>query len=613
MSIPDQRRGATGFGRASAGAGSGAARSGSLAVLARVYRQTLAIAPVSGILSLLYYLFDGLFPAAVAFLSARLFGSVSGYLGGTVPRATVLASAGLLLGCYIFQQAMQLLSSVTINAGIYEKCNSYHDMRLAEKASRLPLLAYEDAGILNQLARAKDSVKREVLGQLFMMAGLFVASGIGIVSVVGVLASYSVWFVPISLLSVLPYFIAAQIRGKEFFHIKRAQAGKARRLAYLWGLFTGRRTLKEMRVMGFDGYIMDQWRKCRDEVNEELWELGRKDALSLLFCDILRVLGYGASLVLALLLALRGDISTGLFGACIAAFLAVQEQVRSFLVQLGKAPAALEFARDYYAFLDLPEENTGGQRYSGLEREIAAENVAFRYPGSGKDAVEGVSFTLKKGEKLAIVGENGSGKTTLSKLLLGLYPVREGAIRVDGRNLDELEKRDYWQRASVVAQQFVSYQLTLRENIGMSCPACIQEDERLLRALDSAGLSDLAEKLPLDSRLGPAFGGAELSGGQWQKLAIARALFRDSELLVLDEPTSALDPLIEAEVLSAFMELTRDKTAVIVSHRVGLCKRVDRVLVMKNGRVAEIGAHDELLRAGGEYARLYTEQEKWYR
>lgn len=585
----------------------------SLQIMGKVYRQTLKIIPISGILSQIYYLINGLFPAVVVIITAKLFDSVYRYINGEATHQTIMIYACVLLGSYVIKQSLQFISSITINAGVYEKFTSYNNIRIAEKASRLSLLSYENSETMNLQSRAKDCANREILSQLYMTIAVFLTSGIGVVAVVVVLAGYSIWFVPISVFSVLPYFIARLIRGKEFCYVKRGQAKKTRRLGYLWGLFTERQTIKEMRVMGFDDYITDKWVECRDEVNEELWEQGKKDALSLLLCDVVRVIGYGISIALALILVLHGDISIGLFGACIGAFISVQGQIGSFLIELGEIPSRIEFARDYYEFLDLPEDNNGSTPYNCLENEITVSDVNFMYPNCDNYAVKNARLSIKKGEKIAILGENGSGKTTISKLILGLYPVNDGAVMYDGINVNEFDKSSFYKKASAIAQNFVSYNLSLRENIGIADTENIRDDEKLYGVLENAGLSSLAREVTLDSELGKAFGGAELSGGQWQKLAIARGLFKDSELIVLDEPTSALDPLIETEILSKFMEIAKDKTAIIISHRVGLCKLVDKVAVMKNGEIVEVGNHNELIKAGGEYTRLYTAQEQWYR
>ena len=479
-----------------------------------------------------------------------------------------------------------------------------------EKLARLPLISFENAETLNQKERAEKAVNDEVLSSNFNHTLRFMSSAAAVVSVAAVLTRYSLWLLPLSLLSVFPYLVARLIRGKEFHHVKSMQAKKTRLLSYLWSLFTTRQTAKEMRVMGFDDYITDKWRDTRDEVNEELWAVQKKDAMSLLWCDGIRIIGYFLSIAVVLLLVICGDISLGVFGGAITAFLSLQNNMKEFLSDFGRIPEQLSYAKDYYKFLDMPEEADGTIEYDGLHENITFENVSFKYPNSENYALKSLALSIRKGEIIAILGENGSGKTTLSKVLLGLYPPENGRVLYDGKSVEEFMKDSFYSGVSAIAQDFISYNLTTRENVAISDISRLTDDINVRTALTDAGVE---ENINLDDMMGREFGGKELSGGQWQKLAIARGLFKNSELIVLDEPTSALDPLIETEILSKFIKAAEGKTALIISHRVGLCKSVDRIIVMKDGEIAEHGTHDVLLAAGGEYARLYEAQAKWYK
>lgn len=224
-----------------------------------------------------------------------------------------------------------------------------------------------------------------------------------------------------------------------------------------------------------------------------------------------------------------------------------------------------------------------------------------------------ISLRIQKGKKIVILGENGCGKTTLSKLFLGLYPADNGRVAYDEVDVREIDKNQLYHRVSAIAQDFTPYHLTLRENVAISDVSMIDDDERVTRRIAYVGLESIIPEVGgLDGQMGRELEGAELSGGQWQKLAVSRALFKDSELIILDEPTSALDPMIEKEILDKFIEIAEDKTAIIISHRVGLCRFVDRIVVMKDGAISEVGSHDELIRRAGEYYRLYTSQQQWY-
>ena len=582
-------------------------------ILTKVYRHTLNAVPFSSASGILNYLVQGLFPAFSALIQARLFDATYSLTQGTDTLTIIILYGSLFVGSYAVANILQFISSITINAGIYERCTSYYNMKISEKTATLPLIAFEDVNILNLQNRAKDCANREILSQIYMSSTVIITKGISVISTISVLAAYNIWFVPISIFSVLPYFIVRILRGKEFYSLKKAQTKKTRRLDYLWGLFHNKQAIKEMRVMGFGEYLAQRWVETRDEVNEELWKQNIKDRKSMLFCDTLKIIGYGLSILLALFLAVNGHISIGVFGACIAAFKSMQESTKSFLIDLGTMPEKMAFANDFFEFLDLTEDQNGKRSIDGI-KDCVLSNVSFAYPNSNDYALKNVSLTIHKGEKVVILGVNGSGKTTLSKMILNLYPPSQGEVRYNSILSSDIDKNSLYSYISVVPQDFVTYSLTLRENIAISDLKHLQDDALIKQALKLSGLKSLLNEVgSLGEQLGREFGGKELSGGQWQKLAIARGLFKKSELIILDEPTSALDPLIETEILQKFIEIAKNKTALIISHRIGLCKLADRIIVMKEGQICETGTHYDLMQKNGEYKRLYDTQEQWYR
>ncbi|MEJ6950833.1 ABC transporter ATP-binding protein [Natronospora cellulosivora (SeqCode)] len=588
-------------------------------ILIKVYRQTLKFVPISGIIGILNYLAQGLFPAFTSLILINLFDNAYELSRGIDTLRLVIIYGSLFVIAHALVYILLFISSITINAGVYERCTSYYKMKLSEKTSKLPLISLENSDILNLQSRARDCVNREVLSQIFMSSIVFITNGISIVSVISVLSAFDLRFIPISLLSVLPYFIARILRGKEFYLLKRRQAKKSRRLLYLWSLFNNKQSVKEMRVMGFGNYITDKWIETRDEVNEELWQHDIKEGKSLLICDALRIIGYGSSILLALILVINNNISLGVFGACIAAFRAMQEASKNFLIDLGKIPEKIAFANDYYEYLDLAEEYKavdykGCNSFSSLKRDINIKQLSFKYPNSENFALKNISIKISKGEKVVILGVNGSGKTTLAKLILGLYPPYKGGVYYDNTDINDIERKSLYQHVSAISQDFMRYSLTLRENIAISDLKKISNDSIITETICNLGLEELLKSNNgLDIQMGREFGGQELSGGQWQKLAIARGLFKASEFIILDEPTSTLDPIIETEILKQFIEIARNKTAIIISHRVGLCKFADKIIVMKDGEICESGTHSSLITRNGEYQSLYVSQEQWYR
>ena len=585
-----------------------------IAVYRRVMAHYFRTIPVAAAVSIFYYIVQGLFPAFTALILAKLFDEAGMILGGGGSSGALVLFGGIYLAAYLINRFWTFIATMVMDVAADKNQVAYR-FEICQKLAKLPLLDFENADIKDKHRRAEEALYSGMLSSIARLTlNIVLVGAVNLISVSAVLARYSLLFLPLCVLSVLPYLIARLVRGREFYRVRFAQAKKQRKLAYLWGLFTDRRTLKELRVSGADEYVAGQWRDIRDETQAEIWKETRRDAVSMIFCDVLRIVGYGASVALSLWLTLDGVISVGVFGACIAAFMSLQNATRSVLEQTGELPNNLSYAGDYFEFIDLPEEESGGgAEYDGLHEKIELRGISFKYPNAEKDALQDISFTLSRGEKLAVLGENGSGKTTLTKLLLGMLSPDRGAVLYDGAPVQSLNREDFRKTVSAVAQNFIQYKLTLRENIAISDVSRLGDDAAISEALRTAGLGEWLKSAGLDTELGNEFGGSDISGGQWQKLAIARGLFRDSGLIVLDEPTSALDPLIETEILSKFIELAKDKTAVIISHRVGLCRLVDKIAVMKDGRLVEMGTHDELMQKRGEYMRLFTAQEKWYR
>jgi len=583
-----------------------------LRIYFRMFGIYFKVIPAAGAVTLVDYTLQGLMPAFTALILARLFDAAGGITRGDAGAPQLLTYGAIYLAVYIASSFWRFIASLVMELG-RDKYQVNYRYEICKKFARLPLIDFENAELKNKHRRAEHGLySGAVISVVPSSFEIIIVGLVGIISVTAVLAQYSLWFLPLCLLSVAPYCVARLVRGNEFYRTVTAQAKKTRKMQYLWGLFTDRRTNKELRTFGADDYVLGEWRKARDETQTEIFEQQRKDAKSFALCDAFRIAGYGACIALALWLTLRGTVSVGVFGACIAAFMSLQTQTMNVLVNSGSLPSHLAFSEDYFEFIDLPDVQPGGIEYTGLSGEIELRNISFKYPNAEECAIDGISLTIRKGEKIAVLGENGGGKTTLTKLLLGLLPVSDGEVLYDGLDVDSLDKPAFYRTVSAVSQDFVRYTLPLRENIAMSDIERLQDDTAIEAALRDAGLADLLEAKGLDAELGNAYGGSDLSGGQWQKIAIARGLFRPSELIVLDEPTSALDPLIETEILSKFVELAQDKTAVIISHRVGLCRLVDKIAVISGGKLMEFGSHEELMARNGKYTKLYKAQQEWY-
>ena len=518
---------------------------------------------------------------------------------------------GIIWGVFIISEVSNSIF-YSCMVKIDSKVGMELSMELGEKGARLSLVQYEDAEINNRLKRARDCIQQGRFSDLSLSVFNIFGEVLKVTSTLIVLAAFSPLLAVVSLLSVIPYFIVRAIRGKEFYELKKYQAASERKRDYLYHLFGDKRAVKELRILGIEAYIEQKLYKTRDKMNRELWEFKKRDIGSFFLCDMLCKSGYVLSIVIAILLLLNNRLEFGVLAAALVAFTSFQMAAKYFLISLGRIPECAAFVKDYYDFIDIGEETRGEEKFNQNFEKIAVKHVDFSYPNAKRSAISDVSFHIKRKESIAIVGNNGSGKTTLVKLLTGLYKAQKGEIFYGEQNINSLNPKEFYENISIVSQDFIKYEMSLRENVGISDWKRMEDTEKIRQLLKKMELPEFFDEDSLAQPLGSEFGGRELSIGQWQKLAIARGMFKKSSMIVLDEPTAALDPIMESNILKMFLQIAKEKTAIIVSHRIGICREVDKIIVMKNGGVAEIGNHKELLEKKGEYYQLYKMQQKWY-
>lgn len=492
-------------------------------------------------------------------------------------------------------------------------CERYFGGRMLEFSKKIKLEELENPEILNRFNKADQTFQRTRHFQFVTWVMSSVKCLVACAGTMIVVGGYSPLLVVTGLVGVIPgmwskvYFVKVNAR------LRRMQSTIRRRCDYLWGLLANKESVKEMRVMGFEGYIQDKWQRTNEErVKETLdttLDVANKQQLGITIVNLF----YGLNLGVALWLMMNGSIGIGAFAACISAFAIYHQNLNALIGAFGDLADLYHQLEDYYDYYTIPTECDGTLQYQPFKDKIVAENVHFRYNGSDREALSGLNLEIKKGEHVVIVGENGSGKTTFSKLLTGAYLPYSGKITYDNQQTTVLNRRSLYNHISVVSQDFVRYQFTLRENVGIGNIKCMDDTASMEKLVsDVAGAEFLDKTGGLDVQLGREFGGTELSGGEWQKVAISRGLWKDSDIIILDEPTSALDPLVEYDILTKFVEMIQDKTSIIISHRVGICRTADKIIVMQNGRAVECGGHEELLAVGGEYSRIWSEQAKWY-
>ena len=493
------------------------------------------------------------------------------------------------------------------------------ERRLLAQASKLDLGHFDNSDWHDRLARAKRDVSWRPGDLTWSVLGL---SGniVTILLMASLLASLHYLLVILALAAaVLSLALERRVTSRlyEFFY---KETPEEREREYLGDLLVQPRTTKEIRAYDLAGYLLGRHDKRSEELfkqRERMYEAGTRTSM-------LTGLVTGTALALAYLFVavqgVAGHISPGGVVLIIGAFTSVSGtlgQISSTFVAVDQHTTFLD---DYFSFLAIgplvPVPAKPKPVPGGPVEAIDFDNVAFTYPGGTEPAVAGLNLHIRGGELMALVGENGAGKSTLVKLLLRFYDAEQGSVRVGGVDLRDMDPEALRSRIGVLFQDYASYELSVRENVMMGRPDSGGNDEQVLEALKNSRSEWLVKKMPngLDSKVGRLFeGGHDLSGGEWQRLALARIMYRDADIWILDEPTSSLDPEAEAAIFAELKENLKGRIGIVISHRFSTVRIADRIAVIAGGRVTELGTHDELLRAEGRYAQLFELQAAGYR
>ena len=593
------------------------------------YIRTFAITWQNGSLALLgvllLTLLLGVVPAGQFFVTERLINAITAAIGDANWWQQVVPWLIGLIGLQIITIFVDLLRE-PLRLHVGANIEAWINENIVQKSNTIELTEFQTPEFQNALARARamSGIELdEIVWWIFdSLQQLISAIALGIV----------LWrYHP--LLALLPMVtgLASWWSGSRFaasvYNLDVEQTPQRRERDALEGILMDRGAGKEIRLYQAQDLWITRWQTLWEALIQEQHVIERRKFFAHLALDIARGLLYACSLILLLLEIFRGGLTVGTYIAAAAALVqldGIWNEVVSHFQWIGNEMRRL--SGDLYPFLDRgsdtiqaktadeysPASHSHSFQITEEPRYLRIENVSFRYPNTQVPVLNHINVTLKKGESVALVGPNGAGKTTLARVLLGLYRPQTGTIYVENVPLNEENRQEWLTHCSAVFQDFTSYHLTARENIIFGD---LEHPERMEASSIAGGAASVVEGLTAgyETMLGPTFGGRDLSGGEWQRLATARSFMRESPwLVVLDEPTAALDPLAEQAVYERFIERSKGRTSVLISHRLSSVRTCERILVIDNGTIVEDGDHETLLANDGLYAQFFRAQAQWY-
>jgi len=587
----------------------------------RLIRLVWRAAPISLLINLVLTLTSSLMPAAQIYVSKLIVDRVVGMVGDGAAIAamaqTLLPLVGAGFGLLLLQAVLQQLSSYTTQV-MSDRFLLYANTQLLQQASLLDLAHYESPEFHDTLNRAQQSGSNYpmrvlqlllmLLGQVTQLAGLL-----------ALLLRFNPLVFVLLLLSALPTFWVGVRFSQRRFWMTRRQTPSRRLADYFGNILTEPQFVKEVRLFNLGSYLVSQYHDIRTVFNQESQQLARRQSLAQVSLEIVSAVGFYGAYALVLWETIRGLVTIGDLTLYASTFQQAQSATAGILGSMATLYEFNLYVSQYFDFLDLEPEVTNPVKPKPFPERIKdgliLKDVYFTYPGSEAPTLKNINLSVAPRECIALVGLNGSGKTTLLKLLTRLYDIDRGLIAIDDIPLGAFDLSSLRRNIGVLFQDFARYALSAKDNIGFGDLENRENDLQVLQAAGDAGANAVIADLDkgYDTVLGKMFtGGVDLSGGQWQKVGLARAFMSQAQVLILDEPTAAVDAIAEHELFERFRQLTQGKMTFLVSHRFSTVRMADRIVVLENGEVVEVGTHSELMAKPGRYEEMFRLQAESY-
>jgi len=524
---------------------------------------------------------------------------------------------GVELGLAVISEILNRQISL-IDALLGDLFSNKTSVEMIQHAATLDLYQFEDSEFYDKMERARrQTVNRSVLMSMVLeqlqdlITLLFLGAGI---------LFFNPWLILILALAVIPNFLGEAFFNAKQFSLTRSWTPERRELDYFRYLGVSYESAKEIKVFNLQDFISERFKKLADRYFIENKKIAIKRAWVGASLSLIGTLAYYGAYVFILIQTLNLLITVGTLTFLAGSFSRMRSMLQAFTVRITRIADSALYLQDLFDFFaikpNISDHATAKVLPSNITKGIEFENVSFKYDGVEQYAIRNLSFKINPGEKIALVGENGAGKTTIVKLLSRLYDPTEGRILIDGVDIKDYKLSDLRNAVGIIFQDYQKLQMSVRENIAVGNIGELNNQDKIESAAYKSLAKEVVESFEpgYDQILGKRFkSGVELSGGQWQKIAIARAYMRDSQILILDEPTSALDARAEHQVFLRFAELIEDKIAVLISHRFSTVRMADKILFLEHGQKLEFGSHDSLIEKGGKYAELFNLQAAGYK